>query len=372
MRSGSPAIDSGNSGVPNWPATDAEGRPRVDDPGTHNSGSGPIPYADRGALEFGAPGPDRAPVVSAPASVGALEGSRITVRVTASDFDGDAIASLSADLSELPAGNNASFNTNSQHTSGTLTWTPTSNDARGTPYHVQFTASNALSGFTLTAITVTNVQHAPVVVAPADVNGTTGTPLVVQVTASDPDGDPITSLSADLSKLPRGNTAVFATDPNHTSGTLTWTPERRDNHKYKVTFTAANGRSDMATTNIRIRRALTVLAQEAGDEPEAPATEPGAAARPASLRLSSAYPNPSASGVSFTLELPENLPVAWAVRDLQGRTLWSEAREQRAGRMTLAWSGTTRSGERVPPGLYFMRLVVGREALVRRFVLMRR
>ena len=49
---GSPAIDAANSGVANWPATDAEEYARVDDPSTPNTGVGPVPYADLGALEF--------------------------------------------------------------------------------------------------------------------------------------------------------------------------------------------------------------------------------------------------------------------------------------------------------------------------------
>jgi hypothetical protein len=55
---GSPLIDAGNSGVPNWPAADAAGNARVDDPATANTGLGPVAYADRGALEYqpGAPG----------------------------------------------------------------------------------------------------------------------------------------------------------------------------------------------------------------------------------------------------------------------------------------------------------------------------
>jgi parallel beta-helix repeat protein len=52
LRAGSSAIDSANSSVPSWPATDAEGHGREDDPATPNSGVGPVSYADRGALEF--------------------------------------------------------------------------------------------------------------------------------------------------------------------------------------------------------------------------------------------------------------------------------------------------------------------------------
>ncbi|HEV8663737.1 MAG TPA: right-handed parallel beta-helix repeat-containing protein, partial [Candidatus Methylomirabilis sp.] len=52
LQAGSPAIDAADSSVPSWPATDAAGRARADDPATVNSGAGPVPYADRGALEF--------------------------------------------------------------------------------------------------------------------------------------------------------------------------------------------------------------------------------------------------------------------------------------------------------------------------------
>jgi parallel beta-helix repeat protein len=52
LLSGSPAIDNANSGVSSWPATDAVGNPRVDDPASPNAGLGPVPYADRGALEY--------------------------------------------------------------------------------------------------------------------------------------------------------------------------------------------------------------------------------------------------------------------------------------------------------------------------------
>jgi parallel beta-helix repeat protein len=51
LLAGSPAIDSGTSGVANWPATDAQGLPREDDPDAPNTGAGAIVFADRGAFE---------------------------------------------------------------------------------------------------------------------------------------------------------------------------------------------------------------------------------------------------------------------------------------------------------------------------------
>ena len=52
LQGGSPAIDSADTSLPDWPDLDAEGNPRQDDSTTSNTGSGPIDYADRGALEF--------------------------------------------------------------------------------------------------------------------------------------------------------------------------------------------------------------------------------------------------------------------------------------------------------------------------------
>ncbi len=68
LQAGSPAIDAANSGVPNWPATDAEGTARRDDPTIPDTGAGPVPYADRGALEFFSNIPPRATLTATPAS----------------------------------------------------------------------------------------------------------------------------------------------------------------------------------------------------------------------------------------------------------------------------------------------------------------
>ncbi len=52
LTAGSPAIDSADSGVSGQPSTDIDGHPRVDDPATTDTGSGPHTYDDRGAVEF--------------------------------------------------------------------------------------------------------------------------------------------------------------------------------------------------------------------------------------------------------------------------------------------------------------------------------
>jgi parallel beta-helix repeat protein len=53
--SGSPGIDSANSGAPDQPRKDIAGSVRVDDPATQNTGAGPRGFDDRGAYEFQPP-----------------------------------------------------------------------------------------------------------------------------------------------------------------------------------------------------------------------------------------------------------------------------------------------------------------------------
>jgi len=52
LSTGSPAIDSANSGATGERTTDADGSSRFDDPATPNTGSGPRSFDDRGAYEF--------------------------------------------------------------------------------------------------------------------------------------------------------------------------------------------------------------------------------------------------------------------------------------------------------------------------------
>src|SRR4029077_5145342 len=109
------------------------------------------------------------------------ENALLTVDVTASDPNGDAITSLVA--TGLPSG--ATFTPGAGNTSGTLSWTPSFIQA-GT-YVVTFTASNALSGSATTTITVTDHDQAPVVTATATASVAENAHLTVDVTASDPD-----------------------------------------------------------------------------------------------------------------------------------------------------------------------------------------
>jgi YD repeat-containing protein len=95
---------------------------------------------------------DQPPVLDAPPSVAAAEGVLQEILVSASDPDGDPIASLTA--SPLPPG--ATFTPSPDNTSGTFSWTPTF--AQAGSYPVLFEASNALTASTTTVVDVAETR----------------------------------------------------------------------------------------------------------------------------------------------------------------------------------------------------------------------
>jgi hypothetical protein len=94
-------------------------------------------------------------------------------------------------------------------------------------------------------------NQAPFVTAPPLQEVTAGSALGFVVTASDPDGDAITSLST--SGLPPG--ALFTPNGSNTSGTFSWVPGAGDVGEYDVLFTAANALSGTSVTHVRVASA---------------------------------------------------------------------------------------------------------------------
>ncbi len=451
----SPAIDAATSALPNWPALDADGHARFDVPTVANQGAGPVTFADLGAYEFSAPvignlppiaalvvqpatgsaplsvtanastsrdpdgnivsytfdfgdgttvGPqigataphmyaagtwtarvtvkdnggltnsttarvvvsapsgDRAPIVVAPPLVSISEAQTLTVNVTASDPDGDAIQSLTADLTRLPAGSNARFVANGTRTGGTLTWTPTYSDSGR--YSVTFRASNALSGTATTAIRVLNVDRAPVVSSPSNYHVGPGSLIVFTVRAVDPDGDAIHSLTADLSRMPSNSLAKFVVVPTNIAGVFTWLIGPTVDGNFKAKFTATNALEGTSNTNFHVK-AGTRGGGGKGGSLESEAAE---VALPTVLALSNGSPNPAAGPIDFALDLPRAATVQWSVFDVQGRAVWSEERSIGAGTARLHWDGTSSRGERVAKGVYLARVRVEGTQFLRRIV----
>jgi PKD repeat protein len=189
--------------------------------------------------------PDRAPAVTAPAAVSGFEGTPLTFTVSASDPDGDAVASLSA--APLLAG--SFFTAAPDNLSGAFAWTPDYTQA-GT-YTVVFTASNALSGTASTVITVNGVSQCPAVSAPATVSTDEGALLTFTVSATDADGEPVTLTAIGA---PLGSTF---TDNGDNTGTFSWTPTFTQAGLHSVTFRGSDGHpgcngSSVAVTSITV------------------------------------------------------------------------------------------------------------------------
>jgi len=92
---------------------------------------------------------------------------------------------------------------------------------------------------------------------------------------------------------------------------------------------------------------------------------------PQTLFLSNAFPNPAHGSVQMMLELPAHARVGFSVFDVGGRRVFArEDRESEAGRWALGWPGTSSSGNRVQPGLYFIRVTVNGAPHVRRVAML--
>ena len=152
---GSPAIDAAHAGIPHWTATDALGRPPLDDPRVENTGTGPVAYADIGAIEH-VPS-DFAPQVASPTLVQAVAGEVVSFTVTVNDPDGDPIATLAMVTAGLPPGHGATFVPDSGNTSGTFTWDVGTAPAGN--YRVDFSAANWLGGTSTTHIRIRRAEE---------------------------------------------------------------------------------------------------------------------------------------------------------------------------------------------------------------------
>lgn len=180
------------------------------------------------------------PVIFAPATSTVAAGSNLNFLVTATDPDGDPVDLFG---SALPPG--ASFVDNGDNT-GTFSWDPAPGDEG--IYLASFSGldNRGGSGAASTQITVTGTggdNRPPTVIAPPTAQGPEGTLITFAVTATDPDGDPVT-LMAD--QLPAG--AGFD-DLGNGSGSFSWTPAPGQAGVYEVAFTGNDGSGGTGTAS---------------------------------------------------------------------------------------------------------------------------
>jgi len=182
---------------------------------------------------------NRRPIINPISDSQVAESKNLTFEVSGHDPDGDPLTFAAANL---PTG--AYFDTVSQ----TFTWIPPAGFA-GT-YQVRFAVSDGLlAAETSTMITVLpyNPNSSPVI-TPIPVQHTDENQLLVyEISASDPNGDPLTW---DTSGLPSGASVELTAEPN--TYEVHWQPDYDQAGSYLIITTVADpdGLSDVATVQV--------------------------------------------------------------------------------------------------------------------------
>jgi parallel beta-helix repeat protein len=237
---GSPAIDSANSGVSGSPISDIDGNPRVDDPATPNTGTGPRDYDDRGAYEFQPQAPLDSPPVAALTATPSSGTSPLSVTADASgstDTDPTPIASYTFDFGDgSVVGPQAGATATHTYTSaGTYTVKVTATDSAGLSSAATATVQVAplLDNPPVPAITVTPTSGTVPLSVTADASG-----------SSDTDVTPIASYTFDFGdgSVVGPQAGANATHIYTSAGT----------YIVKVTVTDSAGLSSAATATVQV------------------------------------------------------------------------------------------------------------------------
>jgi PKD repeat protein len=207
---------------------------------------------------------------------------------------------------------------------------------------------------------VNYLMRDPRVVAPETAYGDITTPLAIQVHAIDPDGDAISTLTADLSDLPPGNDAVFTESSDHLHGTLTWTPAIADSGDYTVDFRAANLFAATKTTSIHIR---------GFDVTGVPVSAGGSSPRFSAL----VEPNPVGVGSKLLLVTTRSGPVQVRIFDVHGRLMRElpTVSSVGPGKHEVPLRMDDGLGHRLRSGVYFYRVEAAEGALVGRLAVLK-
>jgi len=242
LLTGSPAIDSADSGATDQPSLDVEGDARVDDPATPDTGAGPRSYDDRGAYEF-QPGPlgDAAPAarISATPSSGAAPLIVTADASASSDTDSTPISAYTFDFGDGSAAVGPQAAATAGHTyaaAGTYTITVKVTDTAGleatATATVKITAGTDAAPAATLAVTPASGQVPLGVTADASAS-------------SDRDATPIASYQFDFGdrSAPVGPQATAAASHTYSAaGTYTVT----------VTVTDTGGLSSTATSTVQV------------------------------------------------------------------------------------------------------------------------
>jgi hypothetical protein len=130
-----------------------------------------------------------------------------------------------------------------------------------------------------------------------------------------------------------------------------------------------DGKLDLGTANGTSNSVSVLLNAGSGD----PWAGVGPIAVHGEALLLAPTPNPARSATTIAFELPAAGPVTLEILDISGRLTraLSSGTEYPAGRHSLGWDGTNRTGQRVASGVYFVRFRAGEHQGMRRIVMLR-
>jgi hypothetical protein len=201
----------------------------------------------------------------------------------------------------------------------------------------------------------------PVTVAPGIAVPQDGALVTFEVSATDPDVDPIIGLTADLSGLPPGNDASFIVAGPHTpkaTGTFSWTPTSADSGDYNVGFVASNCVSSPTRTTV-----IHVIGIPTGVEDDQ---------SPLTNSVSANRPNPFQLSTSLEYTLSHESAVHISIYSVSGRRVRSLFQGRvPAGPHRIVWDGRDESGNPMPSGVYWCHLDAGSLRASRRMALVR-
>ena len=301
---------------------------------------------------------DRAPVVTAPPTQTGKAGVAHSFALTASDPDGDPIASLIVDTSLLPVGHDAIFSTDPPNNSGTFTWNSTPSDTGS--FIVTFTAANALTG---TAPTSIQLRMPLSVAVPTDAAGVEGLAITLTATATNPEASETLAMSAAgaPASLSFSHTTSVSPATATLTGTLTHVDAVASPHAIVWSVSDGSGETASATTILHVSTITAVTATDGSSGP------------PRVVYFRS-RPNPFQSSAQIELRM-DGGPLAGqltiGIYDIQGRLVRSLFKGASSASTTVSWDGTTTSGERAGSGVYYYRLDVGSTHLKRRLILLK-
>ena len=245
---GSPSVftDNGNgSGTVNW-------TPAVNDAGTYNISITATDGDNEQTIEtFSVTVTANMPPVLDPISdTSAIEGQQLSVNVNATDPDGPAPLALTMS-STIPG--NPNLLTDNNDGTGVINWTPAAGLTSGSPYTITVTATDGdgLTDTQMFSVTLT-ASAAPVLAPIGNFTVIENRPLLVNLSATDPDG-PLSALTfSDTNDI--GMSIVGGTGPG--TAQLSWTPPvgaaANSPFTETVTVTDATGTSDSETIMITV------------------------------------------------------------------------------------------------------------------------